>query len=76
MSHFQHHAGGGADDAGRPLGILVRSYPEDPDCVGVRITDREYLLTRQDAMELALQLLEAAGVGLLSDLGSPETNNP
>lgn len=71
MSHFQQHAGGGLDGAGRPSGIQVRSFPEDPDGVGVRITDREYLLTRQDAIELALQLLDAAGVNLLSGLGSP-----
>jgi len=76
MSHFQQHAGGGTDGAGRASGILVRSFPEDPDCVGVRITDREYLLTRQDAIELALQLLDSAGVNLLSGLGSPTSSRP
>lgn len=76
MSRSQHdqgqpQGGGGPDGAGRPSGILVRSFPEDPDCVGVRITDREYLLTRQDSIELALQLLDSAGINLLSGLRSP-----
>ncbi|HYD67808.1 hypothetical protein [Azospirillum sp.] len=74
MSHDQQHAGGGTDGAGRPLGFLVRSFPEDPDCVGVRITDREYLLTRQDAIELALLLLDSAGVNLLSGLAPPNSS--
>lgn len=73
MSHFQQQ-GGGSDGGGRPLGFHVRTFAEDPDCVGVRITDREYLLTRQDAVELALQLLDSAGINLLSGLGSPTPN--
>lgn len=48
----------------------IRTFPEDPDTIGIGIADREFLLARNDAVELALKILAASGVQLFD---SPQT---
>ena len=43
----------------------IRTFPEDPDTIGIDIANREFLLSRNDAVELALKILTACGVQLL-----------
>lgn len=49
----------------------IRTYPEDPETVGIDIAGREFLLSRHDAVELALKILTACGVQLLDTAAAP-----
>ncbi|HYH36808.1 MAG TPA: hypothetical protein VD860_01185 [Azospirillum sp.] len=55
----------------------MRTFPEDPDTIGIDITGREFLLNRNDAVELALKILTACGVQLLESAdGTPPDGEP
>ena len=54
-----------------PSKTRIRTFPEDPDTIGIDIANREFLLTRNDALELALKILAACGVQLLETAGEP-----
>ncbi len=54
-----------------PSKTRVRTFPEDPDTIGIDIASREFLLTRNDAVELALKILAACGVQLLGPPRDP-----
>ncbi len=54
-----------------PSKTRVRTFSEDPDTIGIDIAGREFLLTRNDAVELALKVLVACGVQLLDPPRDP-----
>lgn len=55
-----------------PSKTRIRTFPEDPETIGIDIAGREFLLTRNDAVELALKILAASGVQLL---GAPPADS-
>ncbi|WP_431856725.1 hypothetical protein [Azospirillum sp.] len=60
-----------------PSKTRIRTFPEDPDTIGIDITGREFLLNRNDAVELALKILTACGVQLLGSTGGdPPAGKP
>ncbi|PWC54922.1 hypothetical protein [Azospirillum sp. TSO22-1] len=60
-----------------PSKTRIRTFPEDPDTIGIDITGREFLLNRNDALELALKILTACGVQLLESAdGAPPGGKP
>lgn len=54
----------------------IRTFPEDPETIGIDIAGREFLLTRNDAVELALKILAACGVQLLDSPPPQPPPNP
>jgi hypothetical protein len=59
-----------------PPKTRIRTFPEDPDTIGIDIASREFLLTRNDAVELALKILAACGVQLLESAEGPPRAGP
>ncbi|WP_448190149.1 hypothetical protein [Azospirillum sp. sgz301742] len=57
--------------ASPPSTPRVRTFTEDPETVGIDIAGREFLLARNDAVELALKILAACGVQLLDSPPQP-----
>lgn len=60
---------------GTPLSkTRIRTFPEDPETIGIDIAGREFLLSRNDGVELALKILAACGVQLLDSPPGPPSN--